>query len=260
MRNSLSGLKRLVGQRDNTPFGLVFHHHGTRFRSAHHEVWLEGQRAGALQVASTIDLTILEDGVEWLPSPFDIAYLMSLRMSALKTKPEHAPFRVAHAPTDRTKKSTAALMDAILELNRRGIPTVLDLIERRPNDYCLARKAKADVYFDQLHLGYGNNAVEAWGMVVPVVAGVDDGPVAEAMLDRWGGLPFYRATESTIAARLAELATDKELRDYWAAIGYKHALTYHDSQVVAARLAGYYNTAMEHNRSIVERHSVRAIL
>ena len=265
MRNSLAGLKRLRGSHNREPFGLVLHHHGSKFREEHKQVWAQNQAAGAFQVASTIDLTLLERDVAWLPSPFDIEELMSLRLKALQIRPipekwtPATPFRVAHAPTDRVKKSTAILMEAILELNRRGIPTVLDLIERRSHADCLARKAKADVYFDQLHLGYGNNAVEAWGMVMPVVAGVDDGPIKVAMEWRWGALPFYQATEATVADRLEELATDSDLRAHWATIGYQHALQYHDYESVAGLLAGYYRQTLA-APAIASRMEVRALL
>ena len=35
------------------------------------------------------------------------------------------------------------------------------------------RKGRADVFVDQMILGYGCNAIEAWGMGIPVIAGVD---------------------------------------------------------------------------------------
>ena len=65
-----------------------------------------------------------------------------------------------------------------------------------PNADVLALKAQADILFDQVILGYGNNAIEAMGMGIPVIAGVQDDNVRRAMLDRWGSLPWYDATEA----------------------------------------------------------------
>ncbi|NIV39132.1 MAG: hypothetical protein GWN58_59865, partial [Anaerolineae bacterium] len=36
---------------------------------------------------------------------------------------------------------------------------------------CLQRKARSHLYIDQFLMGYGTNALEAWAMGIPVVAG-----------------------------------------------------------------------------------------
>lgn len=78
---------------------------------------------------------------------------------------------IAHAPTNREVKSTAAFLEAVDRLRAEGHDIEVDLIEGRTWDECLERKARADIYFDQVKLGYGNNSVECWGMGIPVIAG-----------------------------------------------------------------------------------------
>jgi hypothetical protein len=252
MRNEIDSLAKYAKGRERDSYGLIFHHHGSRFRSEHEQIAVQARRAGAFQIASTLDLTLLEPDVAWLPSPQDIAELeeISLAASGGPAYPNR-PLRVAHAPTDRKIKSTQVVLDAILELNRRGIPAVLDLIERQPHLVTLDRKAKADIYVDQFKLGIGNNALEAFGMRIPVIAGVSDPAVREAMIDRWGGLPFYESTEDTLVTRLEELATDHRLRAHWAELGHRYLLQFHDERIVADLLASYYRLALADRKVVI---------
>jgi glycosyltransferase involved in cell wall biosynthesis len=105
---------------------------------------------------------------------------------------------------------------------------------------------------DQLRLGYGNSAIEAWCMGIPVVAGVEDLKVRQTMLQSWGGLPFYEANVSDLYERLAELITNSDLRSRWGQIGYQHALQYHDELKVSDLLANHYRNALT---SVVEERT-----
>jgi glycosyltransferase involved in cell wall biosynthesis len=196
-------------------------------------------------LASTLDLTLLEPDVEWLPSPFDISELEDIYETNCLPADAIRPIRIAHAPTARQVKSTDVVLAAISQLANDGLPVVLDLIERQTHAVTLAKKAKADILIDQLKLGYGNNAIEAWGMGIPVIAGVQDPRLREAMWERWGYLPFYEATERNLAQRLAELVVDRERRERWGSIGKQHVVTYHNDRSVAAQLAVEYRAALE---------------
>lgn len=237
MRNGVEGLKRLLSRRSNNrpAPGVVVHYHGSRFREAHRELHAASAALGATELVSTIDLKLLEPGLIWLPSPHDLHGLANLRV--LKG---HPAVRVAHAPTDRAVKSTARVMEAADNLFRKGVPLLFDLIERTPWIEAMKRKAQADIYVDQLNLGYGNNAVEAWAMGIPVVAGVADPIVREEMIKAWGYLPFYEASEANLEERLGELATDPDLRHHWGEVGRQFVETYHDDHTVARSLAFIY--------------------
>jgi glycosyltransferase involved in cell wall biosynthesis len=242
-----------VGRRvEHKPY--VVEHHGTIFREMPAVHVRELQKRGSLGVVSTIDLHLVS-GLEWLPPPVDVRGLKMTRQEQQAASPEaigaelagaREPARVliSHAPTNRGVKSTDEFLKAVKRLQDEGYPVDLDLIEHRPWAECLERKAKADIYFDQVILGYGCNALEAWGMGIPVVAGAADETLDE-MERRFGHLPFYHATEETIYDALKELVESPELRAEYGRIGHEYVKRYHDEPVVVEQLKGLYQRAIE---------------
>src|SRR5690606_27554167 len=119
---------------------------------------------------------------------------------------------------------------AVRQLQAEGLPVELVLVEGRTWAECLTVKATADIYFDQVLLGYGCNAIEAWGMGIPVVAGADEWTLAQ-MRKEWNlgkrPMPFHEATEATIADALRELVQSPDLRAEVAKRGHAHAQKYH---------------------------------
>jgi len=108
----------------------------------------------------------------------------------------------------------------------------------------MEEKAKADILFDQTMFGYGCNAVEAWGMQIPVIAGGDDWTLAE-MERRWGLLPFYRTTDADIKYRIRVLATEDDLRAEFAERGFAHVKRWHDERPALEKLAELYALTMQ---------------
>jgi hypothetical protein len=128
-----------------------------------------------------------------------------------------------------------------------------------PNADVLALKAQADVLFDQVILGYGNNAIEAMGMGIPVVAGVQDDNVRRAMLDRWGVLPWYEATEATIYDALRRMVESADMRAEYAALGMAHVRRWHDAPVVVGMLSEVYLAAPPTSGSVANPTTPRAL-
>lgn len=232
---SLDRLRGMVGRRRIADRPFVVHHHGTGFRENVRAHLVELKQRGGVGLVSTLDLHVAS-GLEWLPSPVNVTEL-----SAMK-QPSTGTVRIVHAPTNRQIKSTAAFLEAVERLQADGFPVELDLIERVSWAECLERKARADIFFDQVILGYGNNALEAWAMGIPVVAGADD-PTLDEMERRFGHLPFYHATEETIYDALRELVESPELREQYGRIGYDYVRKYHDEPVVVEQLKGIYRRA-----------------
>ncbi|MEO8247205.1 MAG: hypothetical protein ABI622_08835 [Chloroflexota bacterium] len=214
------------------PRKVVVHHHGTIFRRDRDLLLREQRARRARGLVSTLDLYLMAPSdVEWSPSPYNLGWLASLR------RPNDGPLRIAHAPTSRIIKSTAAFLEATERLARE-VPLEVVVIEGTTWADCLRQKADADIYFDQVALGYGCNAVEAWGMGIPVVAGA-----APATLDeiarRAGGLPFVVADEGTIYDALRLLA-EPAARRKWATIGLDFARRFHADEVVVPRLQAVF--------------------
>jgi hypothetical protein len=211
---------------------LVLQFHGTGFREKPRPHLAAMRRHKALGLVSTLDLWLLSPrDLEWLPCPVKIE----------PRRRETEMVRIAHAPTDRGIKSTEAFLAATDQLKAEGHPIEVDLIERVTWAECLQRKAKADVYFDQVKLGYGNNAIEAWGMGIPVIAGAQPATLEE-MERRFGDLPFYNADESTIYAALKAML-DPSIRDEYAQRGLQHVRRFHDERVVVEQLKDIYRRA-----------------
>jgi hypothetical protein len=223
----------LGGGMTNKPYVVEFH--GTGYREDPKPNAYEVKKRGAIGLVSTLDLHLLDRSFEWLPSPVDVETLAPMRRPMNR-------LLICHAPTNRQVKSTALFLEAVERLQAEGYPVDLDLIEHRPWAECLERKAKADIFFDQVLLGYGNNALEAWAMGIPVIAGASDETLDE-MERRFGHLPFYHATEETIYDALKELIESPELRQRYGQIGLNYVKTYHDYPVVREQLKAIYRKA-----------------
>ena len=238
LMNTLTALRRIGIPVPQKP--TVLHHHGSRFRAQHSSIAAEARQHGAVQLVSTLDLEVLEPDVKWLPSPHDLAYLASIRRTEYRPSDT---VRIAHAPTNRVIKSTESVIASVETLQRRGRNVSLDLIENESWEACLRRKARADILVDQLFLGYGNNAIEAWAMGIPVVAGVSEAHAPgtrQRMLSRFGLLPFYEATERTLIEALDRLVSEPEARLAFGSVGLEHARRFHSEESVARTLHGIY--------------------
>ena len=215
----------------------VIHHHGTQFRLHRDELLREQARRGAIGLAATLDLFLMAPSdVEWMPALYDLDWLASLRAPV-----DDGVLRIAHAPTNRGIKSTEAFLAAAKRLGRE-LPIEVILVERQAWSACIRAKARADIYFDQVALGYGNNAIEAWGMGQPVIAGGAPDTLDE-MERRWGSLPFVLADEGSVLDALRHLA-DPAHRALWAGRGRAHATRWHSDRAVVPMLQAVYERAM----------------
>lgn len=236
--------------------GLVIYHHGSQFRRRPALSLLEANRKGAVQLASCLDIwSMAPDQLEWIPAAYDMDWLRRLRVEHYRP---HDGLIVAHAPTDRAAKGTQSLIEAVRRLERR-YPVKLLLIEHRSWHQTLALKATADIFVDQLLLGYGCNGIEAMGMAIPVISGVDfaagkalarrqpelrvPAGTMDAMLTHWGELPFLQATQETIYDALEAMLSDSGLRQRYADKGHAHAHRFHSQEVVVRQLERVYEKA-----------------
>lgn len=212
---------------------MVIHHHGTQFRLRMDKRLREQRELRAVGLAATLDLYLMApDELSWAPALFDLDWLAGQRRPVYD-----GVLRIAHAPTNRAVKSTAAFLAAAERLGRE-LPVEVVLVERTAWAECIERKAVADIYFDQVALGYGNNAIEAWGMGIPVIAGGAQ-PTIDEMVRRFDTLPFVAADEGSILDALRFLAEPDD-RAAWGRAGRRHAERFHSEQAGVAFLRGIY--------------------
>lgn len=222
---------------------MLLHHHGSLFRSQTKDLLNWAYRNHAVQAVSTVDLMqVAPQNLHWLPTAYDVDWLHEFGKA---NRDDHNGIRVVSAPTNPEVKSTAALRVAVNNLQVDGLSVELRVIEGKPWAECMALKASADIYFDQVLLGYGCNAVEAWGMGIPVIAGADEWTLAKMREVYDGPIPFYEATEDTIAAAIGDLAQSKAKRTKYAKLGMAHVRKFHDERPALTRLAQLYHMAIE---------------
>jgi hypothetical protein len=229
---------------------IVLEHHG--LHKGAFDIDFDGSIAagievGAVQIGSTANLELFgpPGTITWAPIPYDLAALRALRQHYLQS-PRHplgSPIRIAHAPTNREIKSTAAFLSAIKALKERGVAVEAVLIETKRHSVCLDLKATADIIVDQLKLGYGCNAIEAWWMGLPVVGGIEDPTWRRYMVARWGGMPLVEATEESLASVLFDLVQSSPMRTEYAQKGAEHVARWHSQAGHVAQMSAIYDSA-----------------
>lgn len=220
---------------------FVLHHHGTAYRDNYQRINRDMRRLGKINqartVVATLDLLQQGPGIPWSPAAHDLEALSKHRKRVNGTPGKDRPIRIGHAPTNRAIKSTDAFLAACMKLGE-DIPVEIVLIEGATWAECLAAKGTCDIYFDQVLLGYGNNAIEAWAMGIPVVCGAEDFTLEE-MTKRFGELPFKLADEGTIYAALYDLC-DAKIRSDYSRRGKAHAQRWHDGNETVRILSNVY--------------------
>jgi hypothetical protein len=241
LNNSTVAARRLRIRR-NKP--MVLHHHGSLFRNDPKYGLGEGRNYQALQLVSTVDLMrYAPEHLHWAPTAYDIDWLQEFARQHRRVP--DGKLRIVQCPTDGKDgpyKSTAALEASVQRAVAEGANLELMIVRDKPWLEALSIKATADIYFDQVKLGYGCNAVEAWGMGIPVIAGADAWTLGK-MRQMYGELPFYEASESTITDALLALA-DEATHTRYSDKGLAHVRKYHDEKPALLQLATYYNRAI----------------
>lgn len=238
----------------------LLHHHGSAFRGQSKVLSAEARKYGMIEAVSTVDLLRFGgDNLTWLPAPYNLEMLAEIR--AGNRRKEDGRIRIVQTPTNRVVKSTVKLEAAVKALQDEGIPVDLVVGEKIPWRMALPLKASADIAFDQVGLGYGCSAIEAWGMGLPVIAGGDAWTEAR-MLKEYGSkdLPFYKAEDTIegIYNSVKALVLSQDLRDEYAARGMAHAIKFHDEKVALGRLLELYVRAIEEVKHLPQPQKIRS--
>lgn len=229
---------------DGGPKNIIVHHHGTRFRTNPGPIYAIAAAIAARQIVSTVDLLLsVPDGgrAEWFPQVVDTDRMRHIRDLH---RPGAGRPRITHAPTNRQVKGTRFVVRA-----RKRLKGEYDfvIITRQPWTMCLTIKATSDLFIDQLILGYGNNAIEAWAMGIPVLAGATD-PIAEAMRREFGELPFYRTTPDMLVPDIRTILRDSDIYARLVEAGTRHVERYHAPEAWLERAMRLYSGEPVHKR------------
>lgn len=231
----------------SNPKPAVLQHHGEVLRQRHAALATQAAAFRAVELVSTLDLLRFVPDATWLPSPYPLKFFRDLRRTYSSNRPRPVVF---HSPTVRARKGTDLLLGAVRQLNVAEPVVDLEIVEQREQAYVFLRKAQADIVFDNAY-GYGLNAVEAFAMGIPVLAGLlpsDEygGEATREAIRRWVGyLPFFEFTAESLPSELAKLVESRPLRNVWGEVGQEYANAYHDERKVVKQLKGIYADAVE---------------
>jgi hypothetical protein len=215
---------------------IIVQHLGTYYRRDRLRAHRRCTAWGATQVTDSIDL--VSPFVQFLPTAIDTDALAALRQPNTSSR-----IRIAHAPTDRTTKSTEAIIEAVMQLGEK-YPITFDLIEGVTNAECLQRKARADIFVDQTMLGWGVNNIECWSMGIPVVSGIEDHRAKKRAMRMFGGqLPWADATEATLHSVIEHLILNPDWRAALGERGRQHAQRWHSQEAVVEQTLKVYQRA-----------------
>jgi len=172
-----------------------------------------------------------------VPEATEISQVIDLRTwTRREPRNNGGVFRVAHAPTVRTKKGTEFLIQAVEALRQEGHRIELVLVEGLTPQEAAIRFAQCDVGVDQLLLGwYGKVTVDLMAMGIPVICNIDD-----ELRSHRRFLPVFNATPATIKEVLLRLMQKPSLRDAVVEQGRQYVAEYHSTAVVCERLVRAY--------------------
>jgi hypothetical protein len=216
---------------------VVVTFHGTRYRrapEAYHKMLAKKSWYGTV---ATPDLT-----------RFGLPLMPDCRPDLREYHDPPDEFTVVHTPSKRDVKGTERVIEAC---RRTGVR--LTLIEGKPYRECLEIKGRAHVLVDQLELGYGCSAIEAWAMGLPVIAdALEEGE--QAILDTFEYLPYVKAGFG-LESILDRMQIDPGYRQDWADTGRQHYQEWHSYEAAAAKAVHHYETAIGLRRKRASRRS-----
>ena len=169
------------------------------------------------------------------------------------------PMRIVHAPSDRRTKGTRFVEAAVSELQQRGRPICLQLVEGVSHEQALQAYRQADVLLDQLLTGwYGGLAVECMAMGIPAMAYIDPADLARVPSEMSKAIPVLDIRPED-AARVIDQSMDALERGgaEWSHRSRAYVERFHDPIAIATSLAPVYEAAIAAARS--ERRAGRVL-
>lgn len=217
----------------------IVHQHGTPYRYSS-----ESLRTGLPQIVSTPDLILYGDET-WLPNPVSVPDMKTIR-KANYVKSD--TIRLGHFPTFRDIKNSDDYERGAVSLREtNGIDYLLGM--GLTHERTLQEKARCDILYDQLTLGYGYNGVEAGAMGLAVVGGFADTTIRDRFHDLTGGdSPLVEATVDSLHDVLEKLVVDKKRMISAQKKAHAFVKKFHDYPVAVKRLTQIWKKAYDEQR------------
>lgn len=126
---------------------------------------------------------------------------------------ENDKIRIMHAPTQRVTKGTDYVLTALEELKTEFDGRIeIHLIENMPNAEALKKYQQADLFIDQMLVGwYGGVAVEVMKMGIPVAVFINDDHLQFVPSEMVSDLPFLRVTIYDLKEKIRDFIKNRDM-------------------------------------------------
>jgi len=178
--------------------------------------------------------------LEYVPNSFitELAIdLSKIRFVGVKSE-KNKKLKIVHAPTNRLKKGTKYILEAVERLKSEGYDFEFVLVENRSHEEALRIYEDADIIVDQI--AYGQHAlvaVEGMAMGKPVLS-----YIREDIEKYYPTLPILNTNPDTIYDNLKLLIENPELRRELGEKGRKYVEEMHDSKKIAKQMIELYKS------------------
>ncbi len=207
----------------------VYHYLGSDIRGKTRAELAWGKQADAEIVGSW-------DAHRWVPEAHVVPPGIDLARYPLVPPPENGRVRIVHAPSNRAKKGTDAVIAACAEL-----PVDLELVEGVKHDEARRRYEQADIVLDQLVVGwYGLLAIESMAAGRPVVTYLHEDAVARTEQVYGVQVPIVNASKETLVETLRPLVASSEQRRQLGEESRAYVERVHDMDRIGERLVEIY--------------------
>jgi glycosyltransferase involved in cell wall biosynthesis len=154
-----------------------------------------------------LNLSIEFDHLALHPRLQHVFFPLDLRRFSPAPTRQDGRIVIGHAPTNRSAKGSDTII-AVVQSLMNEFPIDVELIEGLSHQEVLRRKARCDIFIDQLgELGYGLNAIEALAMGICTCTALVVG-----FAEKYPDHPFVEVNADNLRARLAWLCRHPEER------------------------------------------------
>jgi len=152
--------------------------------------------------------------------------------------------KLVHAPNHRIIKGTEFLIKAVDDLKKEGLQIELILLEKKPNDEVKRiLHEEADIFFDQLILGYAMSTIEALAMGLPVMTNLENEDYVR-VFRRYSYInecPALSVSHENLKENVRTLVRNPALRKELGETGRKYAEKYHSFKTIQYMFGKVYD-------------------
>lgn len=186
-----------------------------------------------LLYVTTPDLLPAVPGAQLLPQS-----VSGLEETEVSPAQSLLPVKVVHTPSLRATKGTDVIERIINKLIEEGLDIDFRIVENATHDEALKAIAQADIFIDQINIGwYGVATIEAASMGKPVVVRIDDEYIKLSGMSK---PPFISATKETLEQQIRLLYNEREALPALGSANRQFVLHRHSPLINAKRLIGDY--------------------